>query len=72
MPKIDTNPENEKVCKSFCGSCPTYPDTEEFLFCARSKSRAPKKEMGCNCGLCGVWNKYGINDFYYCRKGSAG
>jgi hypothetical protein len=27
--------------------------------------------MGCNCGICDVWNKYGLNDFYYCMKGSA-
>lgn len=72
MPKVDNIPENEKICNNFCRTCPTYPGIDgEILFCARGKSSSPKNEMGCNCGVCEVWNKYGLKDFYYCIKGSS-
>jgi len=71
MSKVEDTPENEKICTTFCGTCPTYPGIKgEFLFCARGRSSSPKKEMGCNCGVCDVWNTYGLKDFYYCMKGS--
>jgi hypothetical protein len=72
MPKVDDTKENEKICTQFCGQCPSYPGIKgEFLFCARGKSASPKQETGCNCGSCGVWNKCGLNGYYYCIKGKA-
>jgi len=71
LSKADSTPENERICRDFCGTCPTFPDTGELLFCARGKSSSPKKEMGCNCGVCDVWNKYSLKDFYYCIKVSS-
>ncbi|MEW6571585.1 MAG: DUF2769 domain-containing protein [Nitrospirota bacterium] len=70
MPKVENSPANEKICRNFCGTCPSYPGTGEFLFCSRGRSNSPKQETGCNCGVCDVWNNYGLNDFYYCIKGS--
>lgn len=64
---IEDNYENEAVCLRFCGTCPSYPGVKgEILFCARGKSGAPKRKTGCNCGLCDLWNKYELSDFYYC------
>jgi hypothetical protein len=71
MSKVENSLENEKIYTNFCGTCPTYPARGEFLFCARGKSSTSKKETGCNCGVCDVWNKNGLKDFYYCIKGSA-
>lgn len=71
MSKVENSNDNENICRNFCGSCPSFPGTGEFLFCARGKRRSPQKEMGCNCGICDVWNKNGLKDFYYCIKGAA-
>jgi hypothetical protein len=50
--------------------CPSYPGIKgEVLFCARGKSSSPIEKAGCNCGLCDIWNKYELSDFYYCIKG---
>jgi hypothetical protein len=70
--KVDDTYENEMICTKFCGVCPTYPGVKgELLFCARGKSNSPKQKAGCNCGLCDVWNKYELTDFYYCIEGAA-
>ena len=72
MSKVDDTYENETICSKFCGVCPTYPGIKgELLFCARSKSHSPKEKAGCNCSLCDVWNKYDLDDFYYCQRGAA-
>ncbi len=36
-----------------------------------SKAVHPKK-AGCNCGVCDIWNKYEMTDFYYYIECSAG
>lgn len=70
MAKVEDTRENENICMTFCGSCPTYPGVEgEGLFCARGKSSAPKEKTGCNCGMCDVQNKFGCQDQYYCING---
>ncbi|MDI6744629.1 MAG: DUF2769 domain-containing protein [Thermodesulfovibrionales bacterium] len=72
MSEVDDNYENETICIKFCGVCPSYPRVKgEILFCARGKSVSPKQKSGCNCGLCDIWNKYDLTDFYYCMKGEA-
>ncbi len=72
MSKIDDNYENETICIKFCGVCPTYPGVKgELLFCARGKSGSPKQKSGCNCGMCDIWNKYNLEDFYYCIEGAS-
>jgi len=72
MSKVDDTYENETICGRFCGVCPTYPGIKgELLFCARGKSHAPKQKAGSNCSLCDVWNKYDLEDFYYCKQGAA-
>jgi hypothetical protein len=48
----------------------TLPE-ESFYSVPGGKSSTSKKETGCNCGVCDVWNKNGLKDFYYCIKGSA-
>ncbi len=71
MAKVDDNFENEQICSKFCGVCPTYPGLKgELLFCARGKSVSPKRKAGCNCSLCDVWNKYELEDFYFCISGA--
>ncbi len=71
MPKVEDNYENETICIKFCGVCPSDPGLKgELLYCARGESHAPKQKSGCNCGLCDVWNKYDLEDFYYCIKGT--
>jgi hypothetical protein len=68
MPKVDDNFDNEHICGRFCGVCPTYPGLKgELLFCARGPSQAPRSKAGCNCSLCDVWNKYELEDFYFCQ-----
>jgi hypothetical protein len=68
MTKVDDNFDNEHICSRFCGVCPTYPGIKgELLFCARGRSAAPKTKAGCNCSLCDVWNKYELEDFYWCQ-----
>ena len=68
MPRVDDNFDNEHICSRFCGVCPTYPGLKgELLFCARGRSQAPKSKAGCNCSLCDVWNKYELEDFYWCQ-----
>ena len=64
MSKVEDTYENEIICIKFCGSCPTYPGIKgDLLFCARGKSSSAKQKAGCNCGMCDVWNKYGLTDF---------
>ena len=72
MSRVDDTYENETICSRFCGACPTYPEIKgELLFCARGRSQAPKQKAGCNCSLCDVWNKYDLEEFYYCQRGAA-
>jgi hypothetical protein len=72
MIKVEDNYENETICIKFCGVCPTHPDVKsELLYCARGKSNSPRQKSDCNCGLCDVWNKYGLTGCYYCINGAA-
>ena len=73
MKKVDDNTETEGVCARFCGECPSFPGKKgELLFCARGASATPKAERGCNCGSCGVWEHYGLGEYYYCKGGKPG
>ncbi|MFQ6111241.1 MAG: DUF2769 domain-containing protein [Nitrospinota bacterium] len=71
MPKVDDTPENEAICKKYCGPCPTYPKMEgEFLFCARGGSTNPQEKKSCYCPECDVWIKYKLKGLYFCIEGA--
>ncbi len=65
--------EAKKICKDYCGMCPSYLGTgeNELLFCRIGKSEVITDEKGCVCGGCPVQKKMGLKWFYYCTKGSS-
>ncbi len=67
--KVDDNSKNEDICSEFCGTCPSYPDTDEWLFCARGKSKREITKQACLCPVCQVYADYGLKDDYHCIKG---
>ncbi len=69
--KVDENEKNEETCRDFCGSCPSYPGTDEWLFCAREKSRKKIARNGCLCPSCQVYMDYELAKTYYCAEGAA-
>jgi hypothetical protein len=69
--KVEENEKNEGTCRDFCGSCPSYPGTAEWLFCAREKSRKKIVRNGCLCPSCQVYMDYELSKTYYCAEGAA-
>jgi len=69
MKRIKDNDENEGVCRDFCGSCPSYPGSNEWLFCARGKSKEDITMNGCLCPSCQVYLDNDLKGAYFCRKG---
>ncbi|MEM2130660.1 MAG: DUF2769 domain-containing protein [Candidatus Bathyarchaeia archaeon] len=69
--KIEDKPKNEEACKDFCGSCPSYPGTGEWLFCSRGKSIKEIERNGCLCLACQVYIDYGLEGDYFCDEGAA-
>jgi hypothetical protein len=66
--KVDDNEGNQESCRAFCGKCPSYPRSDEWLFCARGKSREKISRNGCLCNSCPVYKKYDLSGFYFCDK----
>ncbi len=64
--------EAARICRDFCGECPSYTGTGEtaLLFCANGKSEKIKEEKGCLCGGCPVQKNMALRWNYYCTKGS--
>jgi hypothetical protein len=61
-----------KVCREYCGECPTYAGTgeKELGFCVGGKSRAISEENGCLCMGCPITGEYSLKGEYYCIRGS--
>ncbi|UCE44118.1 MAG: DUF2769 domain-containing protein [Candidatus Bathyarchaeota archaeon] len=70
MKEVEDNPQNEETCKDFCGSCPSYPGTEEWLFCAQDKSQKEIRRSGCLCPSCQVYMDYELSGDYFCAEGA--
>jgi hypothetical protein len=68
--KVEDNQKNEETCKDFCGSCPSYPGTGEWLFCARGKSPKKIERNGCLCPACQVYMDCDLEGDYFCERGS--
>ncbi len=64
--------ENKRICKDFCGECPSYTGTgeTELLFCALGKSDKITEKKGCICGTCPVQKNMSLRWAYYCTKGT--
>ncbi|NWF86706.1 DUF2769 domain-containing protein [Candidatus Bathyarchaeota archaeon] len=69
MKKVNDNEKNVGICTRQCGSCPSYPGTDEWLFCARSKSASKISKRGCFCPSCQVYADYELSSSYFCDKG---
>lgn len=65
--------EAEKICKDYCGECPTYTGTGEtdFLFCWTNRSKKIKVAKGCMCPECPVQKSMFQRWYYYCIDGPA-
>jgi hypothetical protein len=69
---VEDTQENEKICKIYCGDCPSYPkDSGEWLYCARGKSDTPISREGCLCPGCDIFEKYDLSTTYFCEEGAA-
>ena len=62
----------KKVCKDYCGKCPSYTGTGEtdFGFCATGKSSKITEEKGCICAGCPITKGMALRWEYYCTRGS--
>jgi len=69
--KVDDDEKNEAVCQDYCGGCPSYPGTDEWLFCSRGKSSNEIVRKGCLCPACGVYAEYYLSRDYFCSEGAA-
>jgi hypothetical protein len=68
---VEDSVDNENICKNYCGSCPSYPKSGEWFFCARKKSAKSAEREGCLCPGCDVYEKYNLSSMYYCDTGAA-
>ncbi|NWG11357.1 DUF2769 domain-containing protein [Candidatus Bathyarchaeota archaeon] len=68
MRKVEDNEKNVEVCMGQCGSCPSYPGTDEWLFCARNKSANKISRKGCLCPACQVYTDYALSSNYFCDR----
>jgi hypothetical protein len=64
--KVEDNQKNEEICRDFCGSCPSYPESAEWIFCARRKSRKKIVKKGCLCTACQIFMDYDLSNDYFC------
>jgi hypothetical protein len=65
--------ENKTVC--ICPNCPTYNECaekrDEVLFCILGKSQqCIIEEQGCICPACPMTEKMGLENEYYCIRGT--
>lgn len=76
MKTVDDTIENLKICKKYCGSCPTFKGCKlsesppNALFCARGKSSIPSKvkTISCYCPACEIFTKYELIVGYFCAN----
>ena len=68
--KVEDTEDNEEICKDFCGSCPSYPGTNKWLFCARGKSGKKIERNGCLCPACQVYMDSNLERDYFCDEGA--
>lgn len=59
-----------KLC--ICQGCPTYVSCGELGFCFQTvgKSKCIKRDVECICKNCQATKKFGLQNVFYCRKGS--
>ncbi|NIO37845.1 DUF2769 domain-containing protein [Candidatus Bathyarchaeota archaeon] len=69
MPEVEDNKKNVEICRDFCGSCPSYPGTKEWLFCSRGRSRRKIEKGGCLCPSCQVYMDCDLSSQYFCTEG---
>ncbi len=82
MPKpVEDTKENMKICKDFCGICPTFKENKlkesppHALFCARGKSEIPADKIvdkGCTCFGCPIYKRDDLEGGYFCIYGLEG
>ena len=62
-----------KICRDFCGKCPSYIKTEEkeFGFCIKGRSEIIEFRKDCLCEKCPVSKEFGFKWSYYCIEGKA-
>ncbi|AEH60029.1 conserved hypothetical protein [Methanosalsum zhilinae DSM 4017] len=62
------------ICASYhhskgciCRNCPTYPQDEGFMYCAKGPSDAAGRKNGCMCPECIVYDKFKLEGRYFCQ-----
>jgi hypothetical protein len=76
MEPVEDTGENQKICRKYCGACPTYKRNilaryqPAALFCAHGTSSSPSKvkTMGCFCPACELFTEHGLVIGYFCAK----
>ncbi len=74
MKPVDDTIENQKICRQYCGICPTFRGNKlgevppHELFCGRGTSSAQSKvkTMGCFCPACELFTRHGLIIGYFC------
>jgi hypothetical protein len=74
--RVDDTAEYLKICKKYCGACPTFKGSRlsesppNALFCARGKSSVSSKvkTIKCFCPACEVFTKNKLIIGYFCAK----
>lgn len=70
--RVADTPENLRICMKHCGTCPSLPfPPGPFLFCARGCSTENISKKSCNCPTCPIYNKYRLQNLYFCETGKA-
>jgi Protein of unknown function (DUF2769) len=59
----------ENMAKCICGDCPSKPQDDLALYCAKGKSSQSVRRRGCVCGDCQNYADYGLTKAYYCDEG---
>jgi len=69
---VEDTVDNSEQC--VCPGCPTYDrcmsDASEALYCARSETVCEPEAKSCLCGGCPVWAVSGLEEYYYCLRGT--
>ncbi len=74
-------PTLKRVCKDFCGTCPTFQENSlpgidpHVLFCARGKSKIPTETLvdkECNCSECPIFVAGELEGGWFCFYGIEG
>jgi hypothetical protein len=60
-------PDEEKnITRCNCPGCPSSPDDDTTLYCARGLSPVRVRTVGCLCASCPVYRVYELQDGYFC------